>query len=103
MSLRDPNKSEVSCDDAGWSSLEARRAHNPKVTGSNPVPAIRLRETDDLLRKPHPPNASRSSDARLLINEQTTSDNSENSYENKFSTSFRHYPQVYSLNRYSPR
>ena len=25
--------------DAGWSSLEARRAHNPKVTGSNPVPA----------------------------------------------------------------
>ena len=27
-------------DNAGWSSLEARRAHNPKVTGSNPVPAI---------------------------------------------------------------
>ena len=26
---------------AGWSSLEARRAHNPKVIGSNPVPAIR--------------------------------------------------------------
>ena len=26
--------------DAGWSSLEARRAHNPKVAGSNPVPAI---------------------------------------------------------------
>ena len=26
-------------DDAGWSSLEARRAHNPKVIGSNPVPA----------------------------------------------------------------
>ena len=25
--------------DAGWSSLEARRAHNPKVIGSNPVPA----------------------------------------------------------------
>ena len=25
--------------DAGWSSLAARRAHNPKVTGSNPVPA----------------------------------------------------------------
>ena len=24
---------------AGWSSSEARRAHNPKVTGSNPVPA----------------------------------------------------------------
>ena len=26
---------------AGWSSLEARRAHNPKVTGSNPVPATK--------------------------------------------------------------
>ena len=25
---------------AGWSSQEARRAHNPKVIGSNPVPAI---------------------------------------------------------------
>src|SRR5680860_1011095 len=24
---------------AGWSSSVARRAHNPKVTGSNPVPA----------------------------------------------------------------
>ena len=26
-------------DIAGWSSLEARRAHNPKVKGSNPFPA----------------------------------------------------------------
>ena len=26
-------------DNAGWSSLEARRAHNPKVIGSNPIPA----------------------------------------------------------------
>ena len=26
-------------NDAGWSSLEARRAHNPKVGGSNPPPA----------------------------------------------------------------
>src|SRR5277367_1356351 len=24
---------------AGWSSLAARRAHNPKVVGSNPTPA----------------------------------------------------------------
>ena len=24
---------------AGWSSQEARRAHNPKVVGSNPTPA----------------------------------------------------------------
>ena len=28
--------------DAGWSSLEARRAHNPKVIGSNPVPATKI-------------------------------------------------------------
>ena len=27
---------------AGWSSLVARRAHNPKVVGSNPAPAIGL-------------------------------------------------------------
>ena len=27
---------------AGWSSLEARRAHNPKVIGSNPIPATRI-------------------------------------------------------------
>ena len=26
---------------AGWSSLVARRAHNPKVAGSNPAPAIK--------------------------------------------------------------
>jgi hypothetical protein len=26
--------------DAGWSSLVARRAHNPEVAGSNPAPAI---------------------------------------------------------------
>jgi hypothetical protein len=25
--------------DAGWSSLVARRAHNPEVVGSNPTPA----------------------------------------------------------------
>ena len=27
---------------AGWSSLEARRAHNPKVKGSNPFPATKI-------------------------------------------------------------
>ncbi len=31
--------SEVHIDAAGWSSLEARRAHNPEVIGSNPIPA----------------------------------------------------------------
>src|SRR6266566_859196 len=30
---------------AGWSSLVARRAHNPKVVGSNPTPATILRNT----------------------------------------------------------
>ena len=29
--------------DAGWSSLEARRAHNPKAAGSNPAPATERR------------------------------------------------------------
>ncbi len=28
--------------DAGWSSLVARRAHNPEVAGSNPAPATIL-------------------------------------------------------------
>ncbi len=31
--------------DAGWSSLAARRAHNPKVVGSNPTPATNLKIT----------------------------------------------------------
>src|SRR6266700_5342978 len=29
--------------DAGWSSLVARRAHNPEVVGSNPTPATTRR------------------------------------------------------------
>ena len=29
------------CNIAGWSSLEARRAHNPKVASSNLAPATR--------------------------------------------------------------
>ena len=41
--------------DAGWSSLEARRAHNPKVTGSNPVPATLLA---DCQAQAHPSLAS---------------------------------------------
>ena len=31
--------------DAGWSSLVARRAHNPKVVGSNPTPATNFELT----------------------------------------------------------
>ena len=37
-------KGPVRCrshNDAGWSSLVARRAHNPKVAGSNPAPATK--------------------------------------------------------------
>ncbi len=30
---------------AGWSSLVARRAHNPKVAGSNPAPATTAAES----------------------------------------------------------
>ena len=30
--------------DAGWSSLVARRAHNPKVVGSNPAPATTIKK-----------------------------------------------------------
>ena len=32
----------IKINNAGWSSLEARRAHNPKVIGSNPVPATKI-------------------------------------------------------------
>jgi hypothetical protein len=36
-------KSYIMCTSiAGWSSLVARRAHNPKVVGSNPAPATRF-------------------------------------------------------------
>ena len=35
--------------DAGWSSLAARRAHNPKVVGSNPAPATKLVSHSKLL------------------------------------------------------
>ena len=31
--------------DAGWSSLVARRAHNPEVVGSNPTPATTIKKT----------------------------------------------------------
>ena len=32
---------------AGWSSLVARRAHNPEVVGSNPTPATNLQMKKD--------------------------------------------------------
>ena len=36
---------------AGWSSLEARRAHNPKVVGSNPAPAILFAQIAQLVEQ----------------------------------------------------
>ena len=35
-----PSSSAINIITAGWSSSVARRAHNPKVGGSNPPPAI---------------------------------------------------------------
>ncbi len=37
--------------DAGWSSLVARRAHNPKVRGSNPLPATKKNMGNSLYKK----------------------------------------------------
>ena len=38
---------------AGWSSLVARRAHNPKVVGSNPSPATKyIKDLGDFLLSP---------------------------------------------------
>ena len=37
----DSYKISLQSIDAGWSSLVARRAHNPKVVGSNPAPATK--------------------------------------------------------------
>ena len=36
---------------AGWSSLVARRAHNPKVVGSNPAPAIDFEFSKSTIKK----------------------------------------------------
>ena len=51
--------------DAGWSSLVARRAHNPKVAGSNPAPA-----TNETLGRPTSPGGFftfRIAQARRLV------------------------------------
>ncbi len=43
-----PTSSMIDVTDAGWSSLVARRAHNPKVGGSNPPPATNFRLTKSI-------------------------------------------------------
>jgi hypothetical protein len=40
LANKEPGQNNILFIVAGWSSPVARRAHNPKVTGSNPVPAI---------------------------------------------------------------
>ena len=39
----------VAFSDAGWSSMVARRAHNPKVVGSNPAPATKFQIPQQVL------------------------------------------------------
>ncbi len=41
-------------NDAGWSSLVARWAHNPKVASSNLVPATNLTNTKSAISKEEP-------------------------------------------------
>ena len=43
-----PKNGRISASDAGWSSLAARRAHNPKVVGSNPAPATSIHKASRL-------------------------------------------------------
>ena len=43
------NCAEAQPDIAGWSSLVARRAHNPEVVGSNPAPATKNSQLGGLI------------------------------------------------------
>ena len=51
---------------AGWSSLVARRAHNPKVVGSNPAPAILVLWCRGLSRLPVTQEIAGSNPARTV-------------------------------------
>ncbi len=42
VTVHHPHESSVILQIAGWSSSVARRAHNPKVAGSNPAPATNI-------------------------------------------------------------
>jgi hypothetical protein len=46
-----PNAINIHVLVAGWSSLVARRAHNPKVAGSNPAPAMCVLVCGSLARR----------------------------------------------------
>ncbi len=47
-----PSARTLQVSAAGWSSQVARRAHNPKVRGSNPLPATKLFEACQLAGRP---------------------------------------------------
>src|SRR5215217_1983818 len=61
----------VQCDlsDAGWSSLAARRAHNPKVVGSNPAPATKVSMQKARNRGPFAFQSSGATSARLVFHQ----------------------------------
>jgi hypothetical protein len=56
--LQKSSKSRSICG-AGWSSLVARRAHNPEVVGSNPTPATKLLLYKELPQTCNHPNLYR--------------------------------------------
>jgi hypothetical protein len=57
---------------AGWSSLVARRAHNPKVAGSNPAPATRGRPRSETWAFVIPGCASQESSTGCIRRESLT-------------------------------
>ena len=56
---------------AGWSSLEARRAHNPKVIGSNPVPATYAQIAQLVEQRTENPRVSGSIPEPGILSEKT--------------------------------
>jgi hypothetical protein len=71
--------------DAGWSSLVARRAHNPKVVGSNPAPAT----NSDFIRKSSIINHQSS-----IINHQSSIINHQSSIINHQSSIINHQSSI---------
>ena len=56
---------------AGWSSLEARRAHNPKVIGSNPIPATYAQIAQLVEQRTENPRVSGSIPEPGILSEKT--------------------------------
>ena len=53
--------------DAGWSSLVARQAHNLKAAGSNPAPATKTRDATVGLSRLFDPESARLSEPRIAV------------------------------------